>query len=451
LLIQDTIRESISDERLPQMETLLNASLMRAVFERELPAACRIEDCAIVSTKYRPGKNILIAYQLKIIDLVLGQSRNQLMTLLACGIGDAKDFFTNAIAKPTFHIPELEAMVWVFPNDRKLAGLAGLIDSVSLSRRYLPEVVAGHFGSEWRIVDLVSDPIRYRPERVYTVRVNLSLRNVRTGDIESLVLFGKTYCLDEGEAAWRWLQLLWNSEARREGRILTSIPLAYQAEIKTIWMCGLEGMTLNEYDVGSEGFYELLALTGSTVAELHRTFISAVPLVTMSEIVSKLEAAADLISRLRPARREELQSLIETLSALSDRIEVSFIATLHGDLHLKNLFVTSDRIARIALLDLDNLSQGDPLRDLGSFIASLHYRGLIEGWADEVVADISRRFILSYRQNADWEVSAASLNWYIAAALISERAYRCLTKLKVEKVEILDEIIDLANKFAARI
>jgi thiamine kinase-like enzyme len=435
------------------MEALLNASLMRTVFERELPAACRIEDCAIASTKYRPGKNILIAYQLKIIDLATKQSRNQLMTLLTSTISDGLDHPTSSIAKPTFYVPELEAMVWVFPNDRKLTGLAGLIDSVSLSQRYLPELVTRHFGSDWRIVDLVSDPIRYRPERVYTVRVNLSLRNVRTGEIESRVLFGKTYCLDEGESAWRLLQSLWESEARREGRILIPYPLAYQAEIKTIWLCGLEGMTLDEYDVRSERFYELLAKTGSTVAGLHQTPISAAPLVTKSDIVSRLETAADLIGRLRPARREELRSLIERLTALSDRIGVSFMATLHGDLHLKNLFVTSDRIAQIAqiaLLDLDNLSQGDPLRDLGSFIASLHYRGLIEGRTCDVVADISHRFILSYRENADWEVSEASLNWYIAAALIYERAYRCVTKLKVERVEILDEIIDLANSFAAR-
>ena len=432
------------------MEALLNVSLMRQVFERELPAACRIEDCAIVSTKYRPGKNILIAYQLKIIDLVTGQSRNQLMTLLACSMGDSLDLFASAIAKPTFHIPELEAMAWVFPNDRKLTGLAGLIDSVSLSQRFLPEVITRHFGREWRIVDLVIDPIRYRPERVYTVRVKLSLRNARTGDIESRVLFGKTYCLDEGEAAWRLLQILWNSEARKEGRILISDPIAYQSEIKTIWLCGMEGMTLNECDVRSEHFYELMAKTGSTVAGLHRTSIKAAPSVTMSEIIAKFETTAELLGRLRPARREELRSLIEKLVALSDRIGGSFIATLHGDLHLKNLFVTSDRIARIALLDLDNLSQGDPLRDLGSFIASLHYCGLIEGWADEVVADISHRFILSYRENVYWEVSEASLNWYIAAALIHERAYRCLTKLTVERVEILDEIIDLASSFAVK-
>lgn len=439
------MREIIPAEMLPRLEKLLNASRMRAVFARALPGPCQIEDCAIVSTKYRPGKNLLISYQLSIADPATGQTRNQLVTLSAPGERDGGNLLAHADGERAFHLPELEAVAWVFPHDRKLTGLGELLDSDNLSRRLLPELVSGNFGSEWSIVNLVCSPVSYRPERACTIRVDLSLRHQRTGAVEARVLYGKTYCFDEGEFAWRRVQSLWQSEARREGRLSLSRPLAYQAQIKTLWQCGMEGRTLNEYEVGSRHFNELLAKAGSTVAELHRTTLATAPLVTPGIIASKLEAAAELVGRFRPARREELRSIVGKLNR--DREGAGPVATLHGDLHLKNLFVSEDRIV---LLDLDNLCSGDPLLDLGSFIASLHFRGLIAGWADELVEEISGRFIQSYRAHVDWDLPEAALNRQIAAALIYERAYRCLTKLRFERAELLDEIIDLAKNFAAR-
>jgi hypothetical protein len=459
-------QETVSDEKLPQMEALLNAPHMREVFERELAAAragdaiCRVESCRILYTKYRPGKNFLIAYLLKVADPrtgQTGQNREQLMTLLACLKGESRELFASTkratlvetgFGDGVFHIPGLEAVVWAFPNDRKLVGLPALIDSDGLKSRILPEVVAENFGDEWDIMGLESHPVHYVPERTCTVRVKIGLRSARTGGTSSRVLFGKTYCSGEGEAAWQWLQTLWDSEARRAGRLLISQPLAYHPEIRTLWQSGLVGQTLNEVEANGGLFFELLENAGSVVAELHRTTLPSAPLITTGEIISNLELSADLLSRIRPKRKDELRSMIRRLIAVSDRIGIGSIATLHGDLHLKNLFVTNDRIA---LLDLDNLSQGDPLRDIGSFIALLHYRGLIEGGPQYMVEEISRRFVQSYRANADWEVSEWALNWHIAAALIYERAYRCVTRLKVGRLEVLDEIIALADVYSVRI
>jgi Phosphotransferase enzyme family len=467
------IQETVSDEKLPQAGALLNASHMREVFERELAALlgpaeiaaiCRVESCRIVYTKYRPGKNFLITYLLEVVDHWTGQTgqrREQLMTLLACVKGESRELFANANKAPlvdtgfgdgVFHIPGLEAVVWVFPNDRKLTGLPALIDSDGLKSRFLPELVTGNFGDEWSIMGLESQPVHYVPERACTVRVKIDMRSAVNGGTASRVLFGKTYCSSEGEAAWQRLQTLWDSGARRAGRLLISQPLAYHPEIRTLWQSGLMGKTLNEVDANSRLFFELLENAGSAVAELHRTAVPSAPLITTGEIIAQLEMSAVLLSRILSGigskRRDELRSTIRRLIAVSDRIGTGSIATLHGDLHLKNLFVTDDRIA---LLDLDNLSRGDPLRDIGSFIAFLHYRGLIEGWSLDVAEDISKRFVQSYRTNVDWDVPEWALNWHIAAALIYERAYRCVTRLKVGRLDILDEIIALADVYSARI
>jgi thiamine kinase-like enzyme len=456
------IQETVFDEKLPQLEALLDSNQMGEVFERALKdirgkaVGCRVEGCRSVYTKYRPGKNLLFAYLLKVADSVSGQSREQMLTVLACTKGESGDLFAIAKSAPlvdtgfgegVFHIPAMEAVVWVFPNDRKLTGLPALLDSKGLTERFLPEIVGGDFDNEWSIIELESIPVHYVPERACTLRVKLGLRNERTAETDTRVLFGKTYCSAEGEAAWQRLQMLWDGEGRRGGRLLIAQPLQYHPEIRTLWQRGLVGKTLNEVDANSGLFFELLANAGSAVAELHRAPVPLAPSVTTGEIISKLETSAVLLCRLRPNLRNELRSSIKQLIAVSDRIGIGPIATLHGDLHLKNLFVTNDRVA---LIDLDNLSRGDPLRDVGSFVASLHYRGLIEGRSLNAAEDISRRFVQSYRANAEWEVSECELNWHIAAALIYERAYRCVTRLKVGRMDIVDDIIELAQTFTAR-
>jgi phosphotransferase family enzyme len=457
------IQETVFDEKLPQMEALLNSNHMGEVFERALKdfrgkaADCRVESCRIVYTKYRPGKNLLFAYLLKVADSASGQSREQMLTMLACANGESGDLFAIAKNAPlvdtgfgdgVFHIPAMEAVVWVFPNDRKLTGLPALVDPEGLRERLLPEMMGGSFDNEWSIIELESIPVHYVPERACTLRVKLGLRNERTAETETRVLFGKTYCSGEGEAAWERLQALWDSEGRRAGRLLIAQPLAYHPEIKTLWQSGLVGKTLNEVDAQSGFFFESLANAGSAVAELHRTPVPSAPSVTTGEIISKLETSAALLCRLRPSLRDELRSSIRQLIADSDRIGIDPIATLHGDLHLKNLFVTNERTA---LIDLDNLSRGDPSRDVGSFVASLHYRGLIEGRGYQFTEESSRRFIQSYRADADWEVSESALNWHIAAALIYERAYRCVTRFKTGRLDILDEIIALSRIYSLRI
>jgi phosphotransferase family enzyme len=457
------IQETVFDERLPQMEAMLNSSHMGEVFERALKdvcgkaAGCRVESCRIVYTKYRPGKSLLFAYLLKVADTASGQCREQMLTMLACAKGESDDLFAIAKNAPlvdtgfgdgVFHVPAMEAVVWVFPNDRKLTGLPALVDPEGLRERFLPEIMGGSFDNEWSIFELESIPVHYVPERACTLRVKLGLRSERTAETETRVLFGKTYCSGEGEAAWHRLQTLWDSEARREGRLLIAQPLAYHPEISTLWQGGLVGKTLNEVDASSGLFFESLANAGSAVAELHRTSVPSAPSITTGEIISKLEASAALLCRLSPNLRDELGSSIKDLIAVSDRIGLGPIATLHGDLHLKNLFVTDDRVA---LIDLDNLSRGDPLRDVGSFVASLHYRGLIEGRGSQFAEESSSWFIRSYRANAEWEVSEWALNWHIAAALIYERAYRCVTRLKVGRLDILDEIIALSRIYRLRI
>jgi thiamine kinase-like enzyme len=436
---------------------------MVEIFDRELivhdglSERFRIVECMIVQVKYRPGKNCLITYLLRIHDLNREEMRELSITALACRRGESLSVFADVMKRPhapvpivrgIFHLPELETVALVFPNDRKLTGLPFLIDAEHLLNDLLPEVIAHSLGNDWEIEGLTKHVIHYVPERACTVRVGLKLSNRRTSRLVSRVLFGKTYCLDEDELAWRGFQHLWDSEARREGRLLIPQPLAYQPQIKTVWQSGLEGKTLNEYDRSSEAFSDLLMKGGAAVAALHEIKSSSAPVIATPDIVAGLEMAGTLLTRVRPSCSNSLHSLIKRLAATANSLGERPFATLHGDLHLKNLFVTD---GRIALIDLDSLAQGDPLRDVGSFIAAIHYRGILEGSPVRETEQIAGRFIRAYRANVSWEVPESGLNWHIAAALIDERAYRCVTRMKAGRLAIIDDLIDLARKISGLI
>src|SRR5215213_2295710 len=94
------LRESIVDEKLPQLRALLDAEKMREVLLSELrrrgAVIPHLGRCRIARVKYRPGKNCLITYQLQIVDRERRESKMLLLTALACRSGESSSIFTSA-------------------------------------------------------------------------------------------------------------------------------------------------------------------------------------------------------------------------------------------------------------------------------------------------------------------------------------------------------------------
>ncbi|MGE0886332.1 MAG: phosphotransferase family protein [Blastocatellales bacterium] len=438
-------------EKLPQMAVLLDEARAGEIFERRMIAAagCKVRQCRIDHVKLRPEKNCLVTYNLDLIEQTTGVVTELTLNLLAYPSGESANQFAKARQRTTvrtpigeglFHLPELESVVRVFPNDRKLSGLPALADVHRLKSKILPEVVRKSFGDEWAIGELTIEPVHYAAERSYTVRADLELINQSKGESERRTIFGKTYCEGEAAVVWRLTRELWQNEACQRGQLLIPQPLAFQPEIETIWQSGLAGKTLNEVDPESAELPALMESAARSVAALHRASIQSAQQVNQSDLIGKLEDAKKLIGRVRPSMQSKLNSLVGRLVASSGNPGERPVVTLHGDLHLKNFFATGNRVA---LIDLDNLALGDPLRDVGSFIAALHYRELLDGKSCRV--NISN-FVRAYRDGVNWEVADFALDWHTAAALVYERAYRCITRLKNGRMAIIDDLVDLADQ-----
>lgn len=447
------------DEGLPQLEAALDAEMMRSVLQRRLSGEerFRIEGCRILQVRYKPGRKCLVAWSLTISEVLTGRTDEQIVCAHILPEGESLSHFEKAAAgplhqvrcgRPLEHLPELEMVIRLFPNDRKLRGLARIADAEQLRAVVVPELVARSAEPGLRLAGLSHKIIHYVAEHACTVRIEAELVSPDSGEVQTRIWYGKTRDSDEGAATWRNMLCLWESGARLNGRLLMAEPLLYQPEERTLWQAGLNGCTLADQNFSSREFLRLLARAAETVAALHQ---SAVPELSESgtpQRLVRLREAYQLLSQVRPATSEPVRLLLSRLEAEAAQQGARPLVTLHADLHLKNFFVTDDRVA---LIDLDNLRRGDPLQDIGSFIASLYFRGLIEEIPARITKLIAEEFVRAYRAAVPWSFTEAELDWHIAAALIEERACRCVTRLKAGRLEVIDELVALAGRIYGRL
>lgn len=445
--------ETVADAQLPQLAALLDAAQMGAHFARALPIPY-LTDCQIIRVKYRSHRNCCVTYRLRLLDPRTGEMCEQTVSALALRPGESRAYFNYAqqqvlvptvLGRGVFHLPELETVGWVFPNDRKLAGLPNLTNVAQLQREILPPIVAASFGAQWQLSELKPQVVHYVAERSCTVRADLELTHGRTGETMRRTIFGKTYCPGEDARAWQAITQLWQSEACQQGRLLIPQPLLHQPTRRTCWQRGLSGATLGAPEAARAASKLQMTQAGAAVAALHGVPLSDLRAVKKAEKIAQLQTAMVMIIRAHPEFESVLPLLVMLLIVSAHDADAPVTATLHGDLHLQNLLVSD---GRVALLDLDDLHRGDPLQDLGSFAAALHYRRLLGHANAATTTRQINQFIAAYRSSVDWEVTASALAWHTMAALLTERAYRCVTRLKAGRQALLNEIIALIQRLS---
>ncbi len=449
-------QEIPDDAALPQLKDVLNRSKMKEVFQEALfpEGRLQVEACSIERVKYKPGKNCLLCYQLEIRDRMTQQVARQRLSTRIFEKGGAISRFKKAqsqtmvmpsFGRPVSHISALDMVIWAFPNDRKLQGLPKITDPTHLKEKMLPDLIRAAFGPGWSVTELSNEVVHYVPEHTCTVRVSLRLQNFGSNKTKTLTLYGKTYYNEEGREAHRMMEALWASEGRRDGELKMAKPLGYDPETKTLWQFGLPGATLLDQEMTAPRFPALLEGAASTVAALHHSSLSCASSVRLPDLLVQLEGMKRFLSEAWPSCQETLRSLVNRLIDQSSYLKEQPDVTLHGDLHFKNFIVDGDDVF---LIDLDNLCHGAPLQDIGSFLAGLLYRGLMTHVPGEQLEKVGNQFIKEYEKRVPWTVSRWDLGWYIAAALINQRAFRCVTRLKAGRRDILEHLIGMADRIS---
>jgi hypothetical protein len=445
-----------TDPVIRHLDMALDVERMQVLLQQRLLTSGdrHIQQCEIERIKYKPAKNCLVCYQLTIINNKTGTSVECLLSARFYESGGSQSRYLKAKSSRMskrqpgahstawlLHFPELDCVVWVFPNDRKLKSLPLLNDEKQLREIMFPNLIKQHWGEDWTLARLHSERIHYLPEHTCCVRTQLVLKHAQTSENTIQLLYGKTYYNNQGSEAFKVMTQLWDSDVRKQGLLAIPQPVAYLPDYKVLWQHSVPGRPVLDWVKTDPSFYQRFDEIAGQVAALHQSRIKVAQQITRTQLCQKLNAVVKLTAHVKPAINQILQPLVAELASINSPALVRTEAILHGDLHLKNMLADD---SQIYLIDLDDIHRGDPLQDIASLIAAILAQSVIQVFS---VADAQRMiqlFLYHYQRRVLWEIDTQVLRWYVAVALINERVSRSISRLKNGRLDNLDNLVALA-------
>ena len=150
---------------------------------------------------------------------------------------------------------------------------------------------------------------------------------------------------------------------------------------------------------------------------------------------------SDVLGHVLPAARDTLRQAVDGLAEGIDALSSLPMATLHGDLHARNLLVDGDTLA---FIDLDGLRRGPAVLELGAWIADGMYRALLEEASPLRDSAGWQSLLDAYAEAGGIVPPARTLAWATAWHLLCQRAWRCVVNLKPGRFAIAQRLVEQA-------
>jgi Ser/Thr protein kinase RdoA (MazF antagonist) len=381
-----------ADAAVPFRDLLLDGDAVAARLAARL--GIDIGACDCVHAKYRAGQSLRTVYRLR------AAHREQWMAARSFAPERAERLVAELAPeaepagplRPVTHVPELGAVFWSFPHDRRIGRLAILADEPALGRMLgRPRVRA--------------ELVAWAAERSATARCV---------DPAGRVLgYAKVYGRDAAPVASAIHRALGDAatadpRAARLPALLASAP-AHDA----IVLEPLAGRSL--LSLGGAARTAAMSGVGSALALLHRQPVPAAAPRFDRLQPRRLHAAARSIGHAQPAVADAAEELAAALVAAAPAPDAAPRACLHGDVHPGNVLVEDS--GRIALVDLDDVAGGPAAADLGLVVAGLAQQRLLGLLDPRTERALARELLVGYAQ-VGVVPDGAALAWHAAAWML---------------------------------
>ncbi len=403
---------------------------MKSLFQERLPVfsqgRLRITRCRVVRARYRSildgendGKRYLsIRYEIGVSDRSQQTQGVQLLYAKAYLEGQGEKEFQkirrDLLSPPPFgeaiaFLPELDMIIWAFPNDPELAHLPELIDPEKVKKHLPYSHLPSGLDQAEDVQALKVDVVRYHPEVRCTMRYRLTWGTSKK--MKSVMFYGKTFSGEEGKVLFQLLEELWAVSKQDPDSFIIAQPLTYNPSLKMVWQEGLTGQPLVSL-IDTTQYKVLLEAAAKNLASLHKSTLSdGTPVMTRDH----LPAIQKKISRLIEAFPKMSPSLKSLALGLESDLTCLIPHPSHGAFRIKEILVCE---RGFAVFDLDNVAIGDSSRDLALFLVDLYCQ-----YPDtNLLNPMARVFYHSYRAQVPWETPLDRLNWHIQVQFI-KRAY----------------------------
>ena len=350
--------------------------------------------CAIRKLHYRPGSGCRLVIEARFAGDGEGVEQLYFGRLLT-GDGAQRQFEASrrsALTPPRFgppilFLPEWDLVLWAYPNDPGLPGLALLSDLRRVRERLAAS--PGDFGLEQPPQAVRARRVKYVPGKrcgyVYSIVGSAGHWRGTRG----LRIYGKCYAEGEAARAHDVALRFWRSPARIGGRFLLPRPYACDEEAGIVWQEAFAGRPLlkqrGRTALARGGAFEI----GARLAALHATDVDLEEQMTLGFQVEMLRRSIEA-SRSLPARHARAaRELGNHLITMSRRLAELPPATLHGSFRLSHVMASREGLA---FIDLDGANRGDPSCDIGHFVAHVLRQGATASMSDSAASRLARSF-----------------------------------------------------------
>ena len=406
----------------------------------------RPRTCAIVYARYKHVKaqswhksSLSACYRLDLADCRKDQHNVLFYVKAYLGGRSRNEWEKLADSSPglgtyAIHIPELDAIVWRFPYDPILTHLPEVIDAERVLPHLPWKLLPNNVPEQSGFTDLTNRVAHYLPEKSCTTRYDL--RWHVAGIPHELTLYGKTFKGEEGKEIYKRMLHFWRISNQDPGSITVAQPLAYTETVKTIWQQAVGGVPLSRV-IDETNYERYLSAVAMGLATLHKSHLASSRTVTIEDHLVESRKKSLKLGQALPALTTPLHALLQRLATDAPSLTSADYTLIHGDCQFGNLLAQDDRVV---FLDFDDCVQGDPMRDVATFIVYLHFYDLPPTLRNVM----SATFLASYRRLVVWDMSDERLTWHVRVQFLN-KAYRAYFQQAAGTEQEVRRILDLAS------
>lgn len=299
--------------------------------------------------------------------------------------------FGQAIA----HVPELDMVLWAWPNDPGLPQLLNLMDGDRASQ-HLPWQALALDRHEVQGVQVSC--IRYQPERRATLRYEITLANERS----PRVVYAKTFADERAPIVEARFRQAWQRSQHHDLAPLVAQPLGHDIGMRTLWQGPAEGVPLR-IALQRAPTTTVWASLAHALVSLHAMDLPLDRVRSLAHWCEEVRRRQKKLARAKPELATRGAAIVEAIQTEASLWLNQPLTLIHGDFHPEQVWVHE---GRLVLFDFDEFALGDPLEDVAEFALKLGR------------ADWERSFIRAASFALGERFSARRLHWHLAVQCV---------------------------------
>lgn len=453
-----------NDSALPNCATALQANTMAEQFAGYFAAVYpdlewQVVRCAIEKVYYRYAHHCGVLYRLTLRHpdgteadewffgrVCLPNSSYNQLERAAAGVQHyyvAHDFLRHI--PPVSFWPDLDMILWVFPQDPKIRTLSYLLDPDFVRRQirtHVSDLLTHENGftngpNVGPGADVNCRRIKYMPGKRCVLRFHFDL-NGHSDESRQVSFYSKTYSDGWSRYHFDMLKSVYDQLNALTPRVNIPKPLVYLDGYNTFFQEDWGGRALMD-ELADQNWEELFPQIAEMVATLHCSSINGFrPGPDTDEVLDTSIEDGKKLTYLLPQFEPFILPALERLRLEKSTIDGQSLPAvpLHGACRIEQMLL---RDSELGLVDFDAVAIGDPLYDVAEFIASLRYLEISRGLFRESLNKATELFCQRYASRVPWMCDYRRIEWYAQAFLIT-KMYAATKNLDVQALQKLEHV-----------